>query len=475
MKYISDYTCELAKLRNQLAEKEQEVASLQQQLAAAKNTIKLITRQPTTPSTPRTITPQRSPRDCQYARPTASSLSKAKTVASPEPPRVEASRIVLIQGVEYIYKSGVPLLAAPREPVEICGNGCSGRKSHWNTEGAYVAHFATATKASDRRQETKFFQRWPYVELKRGLRFASWQKSEPSTPASSEDTYYWDGGEEYPYEDQAEWPSSSPPNPAGEPETEESATAAATEADKKDEKADESLWETSRFEDDIEEEDVLDGHVIDHLAMFKLAEKTLGIMQASLLAAYPKRFEEEKYAQFIRLGRDELRSRFHYDIAGESLERNGYTSGRIRYEIEQLANLRNMLRHPHRWEFRRPLLMQYVLKQAQRVLVMIGDEKGAMEVRALRDELRDLVDRPLRVFPDFHGLSVLPFAEPMEFDDEIRGVLPKMLEENKTRDSYPDDRDQMLTDIATMWATQTDYQYYRPEKKEQIVVVAAEW
>lgn len=462
MKYIDDYTSELTRLRKKLEEKNQEVASLQRELAVARKTIKPQNQQPTRPSTPRTNTPQQTPRNCHFAQPTASSRSKAKKLDPTEPPHIEPPRVVPIRDKEYVYKSGIPLLATPRKPVEISHRWCYSGKSHWDREGAYVAHFANATKASCSRRSFKLRSGWSREIPKRGLRFAPWQKPGPDTPDPPKNDYYWDEGEEYPYQGQVEWSSSFPLSPAGSFETKESVTTAATEVDTEDDKEDDSLWATSRFSDELTRDELIDGYKIDHLATFKLAEKTMGLVQASLLATYPKIFEEEKYAEFIRLGYSELSSKFNFHIPGESLARNGYWHTEIHEEIVKIAVLRNMLCHPHRFEFDRPLEVEKVLQQAQAVMIMIGDEKGAMEVRAVRDGLRDLVTRPLRVLGDLHSLSVLPFAEPMEFDENICGALTKTLETNKSREVSMSGQLKMLTDVATAWATQTSYQYWKP-------------
>ncbi|RWA07657.1 hypothetical protein EKO27_g7438 [Xylaria grammica] len=129
----------------------------------------------------------------------------------------------------------------------------------------------------------------------------------------------------------------------------------------------------------------------------------------------------------IRLGRDELISWIgRYPHPG--LAYNGRSEYTIHATLLDVVPLRNAISHPSAWELLDSEYVDGLMRRAQDVTVVLGDEKGAMEIRTIRDSLRDDANRAWQTVKDIYWLSLLPQPglDNLDFPYHLRDQLSTM-------------------------------------------------
>ncbi|KAI1272187.1 hypothetical protein F5Y07DRAFT_380435 [Xylaria sp. FL0933] len=254
------------------------------------------------------------------------------------------------------------------------------------------------------------------------------------------------------------WPLSAPPTPTLTPSTEEIGGNTEVEVEKE-----ETLAEKTRLHEKLE---------IFSVRIFTDSKKSLDylrraaeVVQKSIFDAHKNglsgRFELEDGPHLVRLGRNELWSWLGaecHDVYPSpvyyKLAYNGHRGDEVYDAILKVVELRNTISHADGDDLRYAACVDWLLSRAQNVCVVLGDEKGALEIRDIRDALRADADNVRRYVRDLHFLSVQPY--PVTFDLEFHHVkmFERIMKRNECIESGMEENAEFLA-VARAWHTQT--------------------
>ncbi|KAI0401995.1 hypothetical protein F4802DRAFT_600521 [Xylaria palmicola] len=117
----------------------------------------------------------------------------------------------------------------------------------------------------------------------------------------------------------------------------------------------------------------------------------------------------------VLLGRDEMnRWTDPLDTSRETF--NGYKAYEIHDALLNVVHLRNAISHPHSSELGHPETLDRLLQWAQDAVIKLGDEKRALEIRGIRDDLVAEAKTSLRDIQDLYHLAAQPFCEAIEVE-----------------------------------------------------------
>ncbi|KAF2966182.1 hypothetical protein GQX73_g7389 [Xylaria multiplex] len=219
------------------------------------------------------------------------------------------------------------------------------------------------------------------------------------------------------------------------------------------------------IKDDLEERSRLDDNLrfkievwTDTKTNLKYLRKASKIVQKSIFDARkngglgirsPEIFEDGPHT--ILLGRDELMS-WLGDVAPETLlAYNGYSSQQVYCSLLGTVYLRNTISHPSAWELQDSREVDDLLRRAQRVAIILGNEEGTLEIRAMRDALRDAASKFLQCIKDLYYMTLLPDCDMPEFGNHHKRLFKWALRRSKNwyeeeRESYKE-----VLAVASAW------------------------
>ncbi|KAI0547164.1 hypothetical protein F4679DRAFT_586722 [Xylaria curta] len=390
MKYVSEYSERLEKAYKRIKDLEIERSKLLNENAALR-AIKTPTRSsPTAKSTK----PSLSNDTKHYAQTTVSSRSKSKPMPlqrSDNNNNDQASRAVVINGKRHIYAAGVPTPTI--------------NMSDWTQYPRYMS----STNASCKRNSELLGER-----MERRNRVDLRRLTPPAKPKSPDLNSCWSDPswgsatlveENKSCSEEQQWESSSSSTP--------SETALSTTDTEVGNQSEQDLAQRSRFDDHLYLGDEV--VYIDTTSGLKYLREAFEIIQQAIWDVKSCMPEWRGWMlgdnpNLVRLGRDEMTSwigsfeyskRFH----------NGYPCWSIYNYLLNLPPLRNTICHPRGRELRDPKNLDGLLKNAQWVSVVLGDEDRAQKIRGIRDALRTEVDMCVQEIKDIHDLSSLPYYE----------------------------------------------------------------
>ncbi|KAI0860622.1 hypothetical protein F4860DRAFT_514792 [Xylaria cubensis] len=402
MKYVIAYSDRLAKAHKQIKELESECSRLLNENAALR-AIKTTTRSSPT-AKPRTK-PAVSNDVKHYTKPTVSSRGKDKSLQLQKLNTNDdkAHRAVLINGRRHIYAAGVPT------PVVTMDT--------WTQCPSYMSDTSASCKRrSEILEESK--ERRNRVDLRR--------LKPPTKPKSTDFNYSWDvpveetgpeslgsgcsWGTTLVDEDKLCSVESQLESSASSISSQTALSTADTEVGNP---LEQCLAQSSRLDDELDL-----GHeivYIDPTSGLRSLREAVELTQQAILdvkSCMPEwhSWIFEDNPNLVRLGRDEMMSwmgSFEYSRRIH----NGYPCRDICHALLRLPPLRNTICHPRGPELRDPENLDYLLQNAQRVSIMLGDEKRAHSIRGIRDALRAEVEMCMQEIKDVHDLAALPFYE----------------------------------------------------------------
>ncbi|TGJ78508.1 hypothetical protein E0Z10_g10250 [Xylaria hypoxylon] len=358
MKYISQFSNRLTQAFKRIEELEKENIKLR------KENVTLRTLKPRPSKTGSMKSP--SPKgNHHYAQPTASSRNKVKSKPQEaENPNPKSPTFTGRDGATYIYKDCVPIMITPEDDYG------------WPSSPRYMH----STCSSSEREAKGWVRGWP-----------------PLLPTLKKEI-------------------NSPPTPPPSPPLSASTTLIEVEN-----KPEDDLAERSRLGDDLK----LGIHILtDSKTNLDYLRKAAEIAQKSIFdvgkigglgrwrAGYSDVFKDGPH--LIRLGRDELMS-WLGEFPTSELRYNGHPDWKVYLSLLGLVPLRNTISHPSAYELQDSGRTDRLLKSAQEVSVILGDEKGALEIRAMRDALLRDAHNAWQSIKDLYYLSLLPSEERLDF------------------------------------------------------------
>ncbi|KAI1348407.1 hypothetical protein F5Y01DRAFT_292565 [Xylaria sp. FL0043] len=334
----------------------------------------------------------------------------------------------------HVYKDGIPILV--NDPLR--------------------PKFMMSTNASGNRNMQLFAER---LELKKRVeQQATWRLGDRMRQAPLGESE-WDAWcrmmDESP---EKPWPP-LPPSPTSflTPSNEEIESKIEVEIEKED-----SLAEKTRLHEKLEFSVPI---FTDSKKSLDYLRRAAEIVQKSIFDAHKNglsgRFEFEDGPHLVRLGRNELYSwlgaechdvyprPIYYELAY-----NGHRGDKVYDAILKVVELRNTISHPDGEDLRNAACVDWLLSRAQNICVVLGDEKGALGIRDIRDALRADADNVRRYVRDLHFLSVQPY--PVTFDLELHHVkmFEQIISDNECIESGMEENAEFLA-VARAWHTQT--------------------
>ncbi|KAI1741223.1 hypothetical protein F4680DRAFT_464645 [Xylaria scruposa] len=387
MKYVSEYSDRLEKANKRVKYLESERSRLLNENAALR-AIKAPTRaSPTAKSTRSSISNDTK----HYTQATVSSRCKSKSMPLQESNNNDkAPRAIVINGKRHIYAAGVPTLMTTMDD--------------WTECPRYMGN----TKASNNRMSKLLEER-----MERRNRVDLRRLKAPVKPKSPDLNSIWSGPswgttlveEDKLCSEQPQWESSPSSMPAE--------TALSTTDTEVGNPSEQSLAQKSRLDDRLNLGDEV--VYIDTRSGLKYLREAFEITQHAILDVKKcmpewRSWMSEDDPNLVRLGRDEMISWMgSFEYSGRF--HNGRPCRYIYYDLLRLPPLRNTICHPRGCELRDPENLDNLLQNAQKVSVVLGDEKRAQAIRGIRDALRTEVDMCVQEIKDVHDLASLPYYE----------------------------------------------------------------
>ncbi|TRX93643.1 hypothetical protein FHL15_005319 [Xylaria flabelliformis] len=402
MKYVSAYSDRLEKAHKRIKELESERSKLLNENAALRAIKTATISSPT--AKPRTK-PTVSNDNKHYTQPTVSSRGKGKSVPLQklDTNDEKAHRAVLINGRRHIYAAGVPT------PV-ITIDAWTQRPSYMNGTSASCKRRSEIYEESmERRNRVDLRRLKPPAKPKSIDSNYCWNVPvEETKPESLRSDYSW--GTTLVDEDKLCSEESQLESSASSILSQTALSTADTEVSNP---VEQCLAQRSRLDDNLD----LGNEIvyIDPTSGLRSLREAFEMTQQAILdvkSCMPEWhswiFEDNR--NLVRLGRDEM-IRWMGSFEYSRRFHNGYPCRDIYHALLRLPPLRNTICHPRGCELRDPENLDYLLRDAQRVSVMLGDEKRAQSIRVIRDALRTEVEMCMQEIKDVHDLAALPFYE----------------------------------------------------------------
>jgi regulator of replication initiation timing len=378
MKYISQHSDRLRLAYHQIEELKAEITRLRKENAALRITSRQKERQK-----PATCSIKHNNLDDtkHYAQPTASSRLKEKIeIQQLKGDKDEPKRAVVISNSTYIYSDCMLLLVPSRTRP-------AGR---WNNPS-----FLHATEASGSRE---FLILKEKLEKEKRARTNGAPQLTYTSMASPYDSRWGS------YEDEA---AQSPP-------TEETTPSCHTplDIDEEDDKAAAvDLAQRSRLDEGLDPEIRPIRVLIDSKTGLDHLQKAAVIVQQAIYNVWKD--QEPRHCfddgpHLVRLGRNELMGWMGMQPMSY-MAHNGHCARTVWRVLEDVVPLRNAISHPTGSDLRCADNLETLLRLAQNVTVVLGDEEGAVAVRAIRDSVRAEAATSLQFIKDLYRLAVLPF------------------------------------------------------------------
>ncbi|KAI0478321.1 hypothetical protein F4859DRAFT_521169 [Xylaria cf. heliscus] len=364
MKYISDESRRLSEARKRIKELEDECSRLRTQEAGVCGT-----RPPrrSSPKSSSLVQPTATNDTRHYAQATVSSRCKNKFTPQKSNRQDDAAtRPVLIDGRGYIYKAGVPIEIPPMEWIGYMND----------TKASRSRYYEIREEREERKKRVDIRRQKPQ------------HRKEP--------------------EEQLPTPSPSPP-PVISTTDEEAIFTSDPEPEKAPE---DGLIRTSRLDEklslghDLVYIDIKTG--LDYLReAAEITQHAIFDVKSCMPEWDTSMFQGDP--NLVRLGRDEMINWMGYEFIESRRFHNGYRCEEISYDLLDVVLLRNTICHPRGSELGDPKNLDRLLKYAQRVSVVLGDEQKALKIRYIRDTLRAEVDNCLQEIKDLKYLACQPY------------------------------------------------------------------
>ncbi|KAJ2988806.1 hypothetical protein NUW58_g3784 [Xylaria curta] len=150
----------------------------------------------------------------------------------------------------------------------------------------------------------------------------------------------------------------------------------------------------------------------------------------------------------VRLGRDEMIRWMRYNTYSFASPQDKYCDGFCFFSICRalfdVVPLRNAMCHPEGYVLRDAERLDRLLSDAQLAVVLMNDEKHAMEIREIRDELRIEGEKSMQNINDLYYLVILPF-----YEASCQQRDSKVLEEALRRPDYTEWEE--IVAVAEAW------------------------
>ncbi len=387
MKYISQHSDRLSQAFKRIEELEKENIRLRKEIVVLR-----AAKPPRSTNSISSPSPKGNP---HYAQPTRSSRNKDKLeLQGPESIEDEKPRFVIIDEDTYVYKHGVPILTGED-------------KRPWGLK----PRFMQLTSSSYKREIAKLHER--LERRKQATLQPSWHSPAPTPKAYGNGWGSPDKEVEVPSEEPL---GSSIPLPSA------ALTPTPPEEEVENEPED-NLAERSRLDESLPWNI---GIRTDSKTSLDYLRRAAEIVQKSIFDAREngglgrsRGWDDSDGPHLVLLGRNELMS-WLGEYPEANLARNGYSAWMVHHRLLDVVPLRNAISHPSGRELRDPFLVDAHLKSAQAVCVVLGDEKGTLEIREIRDALRNDTDNAWQCVKDLYFLSLQPY--PGAFDVQYHHV-----------------------------------------------------
>ncbi|KAI1113298.1 hypothetical protein F5Y14DRAFT_452194 [Nemania sp. NC0429] len=441
MKYISQYSDRLGQAFKRIEELEKENTQLRRELdrlLAGKQR-----QQQGTPYSTKSSDPKEQP---HYARSTTASCSKEKSATQqPMQSKCATERRVLIDGKLYAYEAGVPRhISSPG--YQLFSPGSPG--------------YMGLTKAYSVRQLQIFLGNFERERKQEEIKKRRISQPLPKPPPEW-DSWGTDNPHPAPPKDESDWTYEAKPA-ENETPADESLEIPSSMTD--DYKKYDPSWELvirSRLNDGLSVTDV--SPPIESKKGFDFLRRAVEIVQQTIFDIVKSgapgwdgdNFEDGPHA--VRLGRDELLS-WIGSRSQNKLIYNGHQPKRIHDELLSIVPLRNSLCHPSGWLFRDAHWLDEKISRAHRLVVTLGDENAAMEIRGIRDAVRNETYQSLQEIKGIYFLSIQPHPENMDFHFRLVPFFKGVLSSDK-RGAWKNTKDEReVLAVAQAWALQNNYE-----------------
>ncbi|GAP90922.1 hypothetical protein SAMD00023353_5100420 [Rosellinia necatrix] len=440
MKHINSHSDRLKKAIQKIEDLERENEDLRKKLSQL---------QPTTPQSEQQsapTTPRKDPisADNHFAKPTSASLSRVLSKSQrPESPKLKSpesavkkspSATVSIRGEEYIYKDGVPVPVAPSHHQWVAQPG-----------------FMNATASTALRQceiNYRTIERRSEIDLRR---YCLTRPGSVTTPPTDDTGREWGDPHEH---SEDEW--CEPPLPIPLSEFFDDDEIVDEEANAQD-AVQNDLAQISSLDDNIDPS--YHDLMIDTKTSLNYLRRSVKIVQIAIHAAGKNclrgniRANLKDGPHLILLGRDELLNWLGTNES-EKLARHGYPGPAVYSAIMRTPDLRNAISHPTAYLLQNPVVVDALIRSAQKVAVVLGDKTGAMEARAMRDAVKNAANELLQDINDLHYAVQQPFYEMLDLGFLMKKAVKYASLTMRCRGS--DQVRKELADIAKAWDNQRD-------------------
>ncbi|KAI1157368.1 hypothetical protein F5B18DRAFT_666023 [Nemania serpens] len=430
MKYISQYSDRLSQAFKRIEELEKENIRLQMELVGLRATGK----QRTSCLTKSTSTNEQP----HYAQPTKTSSNKEKYgLQNPSRRKCMTERIVFISGEPYVYNAGVPLHIALPKTSNSMTHGPRYLHSTNASSNRYHEILDETGKRKRKQEEIEKRRVSPRLPSPSTSWWDSsgWDSDTTYSPPTIERRWGWASNfgteKELPIEESPAMLSSGDAEVQGVPQTD--------------------LAKRSRLDDTFR---LYAPAPIEGKEGFSALRRAFEIVQETVFDIVKSgtpgwqggdKFEDGPH--LVRLGRNEL----HAWMNGKELSYNGRTKKTISDDLLDVVYLRNALCHPSGSDFRDSTEVDSFLHMAQRVTVTLGNENAAMELRGIRETVRDEAKRSLQDMRDMYLLSLMPYHEELRYQPHHVALFKQVLSE-KDRGYWNDSiEEQEFVAIASAW------------------------
>ncbi|KAI0426239.1 hypothetical protein F5Y09DRAFT_71379 [Xylaria sp. FL1042] len=193
----------------------------------------------------------------------------------------------------------------------------------------------------------------------------------------------------------------------------------------------ESLAERSRVNDNLKFPTTV---LINSKAGLDYLRRAAEIAQKSIYDAYKNGLggyvNWDEGPHLVSLGRKELNvwvsgSEEYYGDCPLTLSGfayNGHPGREVYNTIIEVSYLRNVISHPREDSLQGAENVDRLLRYAQKVSIVLGDEKGALEIRDIRDALSVDANNVQQYIRDLYYLSVQPYHGAFNFDFQCNHV-----------------------------------------------------
>jgi hypothetical protein len=184
------------------------------------------------------------------------------------------------------------------------------------------------------------------------------------------------------------------------------------------------------------------------------------IVQEAIFQAFSGVQKWKKYfdgPHSICLGRAELHGWIGEYSPDAAMTYNGHSAQDVWRAVREIVDLRNTIAHVEGRRLRDAKYVDNRLYFSQRITIILGDEKGAKEIRAMQDTVRVAANGSLQFIRDAYFQVIQPFYELPEFETHHQKMFEEVLDTVHSYGFYESYREVDYKEIFTVAQAWSDH------------------